>query len=130
MRVRVLAEPELEFRARNRHIDPRFGVTLFGPADADMPTAPTRIVAGLIGAPDAVDGIRRWLDRCRVPIKGKSAKPGQENMFPDFPGFNTEAGFVAELLFDDSLVREIPDRGLRRLAKADAKASVADATDI
>ncbi len=130
MKVRVLSEPELEFRAGNRHIDPRFGVALFGPADADTRAAPTRIVAGLIGTSEAIEGIRRWLDRCREPIQGKRSKPGQENMFPDFPGFNADEAFASELVFDDSLVREIRDRDLRGLAKRDTRAAVKEGSEV
>jgi hypothetical protein len=42
-------------------------------------------------------------------------KPGQENLFIDFSGFNRETAFLAELAHADSLVREIPDSEIRRL---------------
>ena len=58
MKARVLDEPPLEFRAANRHIDPRFGICLFGPADADMDTAPNRITVGVVGTARAADGLR------------------------------------------------------------------------
>jgi hypothetical protein len=130
MKVHVLAEPELEFRAGNRHIDPRTGVATFGPADADAPAAPQRIPVGLIGSPSAVEGIRRWLERCRAPINAKQAKPGQENLFLEFPGFTNDTAYCSELVFDDGLVRELPDRELRRLAKSDTNAAVAEAVHL
>lgn len=129
MKVRVLMEPELEFRAANRHIDPKYGLALFGPADADAETAPHRIVAGLVGASSAVEGVREWLERCQEPIEGKRAKPGQENMFPAFPGFSQSNAFASELVFDDGLVREVPDRELRRLATSNTRAAVAEAAE-
>ena len=49
MKAHVIDEPELEFRARNRHIDPRYGVAVHGPADADAPSAPRDIPVGLVG---------------------------------------------------------------------------------
>ena len=130
VKARVLAEPELEFRAGNRHIDPRYGVVMFGPTDADAPAAPRQITVGLIGSPSAVDGIRRWLDRCRAPIDAKQAKPGQENLFLEFPGFSPDSAYRSGLVFDDGLIREIPDRDLRRLAKADVRAAVAEAAGL
>ena len=33
MRADVLDEPELEFGGESRHIDPRFGISSYGPAD-------------------------------------------------------------------------------------------------
>src|ERR1700676_1179376 len=116
MKACVLDEPTLEFRASNRHIDPRFGITQFGPADADMDTAPRRITVGIVGTSAASDGLRNWLDRCGSLIERKHPKPGQENLFIDFPGFNREYGFLAELVHADALVREIPDSDIRRLS--------------
>jgi hypothetical protein len=45
----------------------------------------------------------------------KQPKLGQENLFITFPGFNSDAGFFAELVHDDSLVRQIPDKEMRQL---------------
>ena len=70
--------------------------------------------------------MRGWLERCRSRIEAKEAKPGQENLHQPFPGFSTDTNFGAELVFDDALVREIPDRQLRMLAKADVKAAIAE----
>ena len=116
MKARVLDEPTLEFRAANRHIDPRFGITQFGPADADMETAPRRITVGVVGTAPAADGLRKWLDACSSTIDRKVPKPGQENLFIDFPGFNRDRAFSAELVHADALVREISGSEIRRLA--------------
>ena len=78
MKAHVLHEPQLEFRAGNRHIDPRYGISVYGPADADSPSAPHQIPVALIGPAQAVDGIRGWLQRCRDRIEAKDTKPGQE----------------------------------------------------
>jgi hypothetical protein len=124
VKARVLDEPALEFRASNRHIDPRFGIAQFGPADADMDTAPRRITVGLVGTASGTDGLRKWLDRCGAPIERKVPKPGQENLFIDFPGFNRETAFLAEIGHSDALVREIPDSEIRRLVGAASKEAV------
>ncbi len=126
VKAHVLSEPELEFRARNRHIDPRYGVAVYGPANADAPSAPRDIPVGLVGPSSAVDGMRGWLERCRTRIEAKEAKPGQENLHQPFPGFSTDTNFGAGLVFDDALIREIPDRRLRLLARADVKAAIAE----
>ncbi|WP_155058457.1 argonaute/piwi family protein [Streptomyces blattellae] len=130
MKAPVLHEPELEFRAGNRHIDPRYGISVFGPADADSPTGPRQIPIALVGPARAVDGIRSWLRRCQDHIEAKETKPGQENLHQPFPGFSSDSPFGAELVFDDALVREIPERQLRRLARADTVSATADAVEI
>ncbi|WP_157963707.1 argonaute/piwi family protein [Actinocorallia populi] len=123
-------EPELEFRAGNRHIDPRYGIGVFGPADADSPTAPHQIPVALVGPTRSIDGIRKWLQRCQSPIEAKEAKPGQENLHQAFPGFSTDSEFGSELVFDDALVREIPERLLRKLARADVASATTEAVDL
>lgn len=130
MKACVLHEPELEFRAGNRHIDPRYGISVYGPADADSPSAPHRIPIALIGPTQAIDGIRTWLQRCRDRIEARDTKPGQENLHQPFPGFNLEGEFGAELVFDEALVREIPERQLRRLARADITSATTEAVEI
>ncbi|MBT1090538.1 hypothetical protein ACF063_35450 [Streptomyces chartreusis] len=55
MKAPVLLEPELEFRAGNRHIDPRYGISVYGPADADSPTGPRQIPIAVVGRARAVD---------------------------------------------------------------------------
>lgn len=118
MKARVLDEPLLEFWATNRHIDPRFGINQFGPADADMETAPSRISVGIVATAPAADGLRGWLDKCAGRIERKEPKAGQENLFIDFPGFNRQSAFRAELAHADALVREISGSEVRRLVRS------------
>ncbi|MEU3618042.1 hypothetical protein ABZ725_37865 [Streptomyces sp. NPDC006872] len=130
MKAHVLHEPELEFRAGNRHVDPRYGIGVFGPADADSPTAPHRIPVALVGPAQAADGIRSWLQRCQDRIEAKDTKAGQENLHQPFPGFSAGSPFGSELVFDDALVREIPERQLRRLARANTASATNEAVEI
>ena len=61
MHAEVLDEPELEFGGGNRHIDPRFGIANYGPADLGAAEAPRAIRAALIGPADQLGGVRAWL---------------------------------------------------------------------
>lgn len=74
--------------------------------------------------------MRGWLEQCRTPIEAKESKPGQENLHQPFPGFRTDTSFGAQLVFDDALIREIPDRQLRTLAKTDVKVAIAEGADL
>ncbi len=49
MHIDVLDEPELEFGGAQRHVDPRFGIAAYGPADLGHDGAPTAIRLGLVG---------------------------------------------------------------------------------
>ena len=52
MRAEVVDEPELEFGGRGRHIDPRFGITNYGPANLGSQDAPRAVRVGLVGPAD------------------------------------------------------------------------------
>src|SRR5690606_36762633 len=123
-------ELELEFRAGNRHIDPRYGISVFGQVDADSPAGPRQIPIALGGPAHAVDGIRSWLQRCQDPIEAKETKSGQANLHQPFPSFSGDSPFGAQLVFDDALVRETPERQLRRLARLDIASATADAVEL
>ena len=130
MKTYVLDEPELEFAGGNRHIDPRVGITDFGPADAESATAPREIPVGVVGPAEGVHGLRDWFEKCRGLIEPKDAKPGQEMLFPSFPGFNPDAGFGAELVFDDALTRVIPQHHLTSLSKKNPAIAVQETVDL
>jgi hypothetical protein len=127
----VIEEPELEFGAGGRHIDPRFGVANFGPVDAGSEFAPDRIRVGLIGPQKAVEGIRSWLQHCREPIKAKPARhAGQAALFPSFPGFNGDETYRSTLAFEERNMRVIPAAKVKRLAHVDMRTAVRDAIDL
>lgn len=86
----ILDEPELEFGGAARHIDPRFGITNYGPADLGAADAPRAIRIGLVGPADQLEGLRRWLERCREPIAPKDEQ--YPHLFPEFPGCDTDRG--------------------------------------
>lgn len=116
MRGFVLDEPELEFGAGGRHIDPRFGLASHGPLDVGTAAAPERIRVGIVGAAAAIEGIRSWLGRAREPIAGKPAKYlKQRALFPDFPGFNSDNAFRSLLVFDENNMRIISSRAMERI---------------
>jgi hypothetical protein len=127
MKLAVLDEPPLEFSGGARHIDPRHGITDYGPADATN-TAVRTIRAGIVGTPASIQGLRRWLDRCRQPIAAKDSRLGK--LFVPFPGFDTAAGFRSTLVWDSRLERPIRDRDLKRLTDLSPKQAIRAAVDL
>jgi hypothetical protein len=128
MKVAHLTEPELEFAGGLKHIDPRAGVAFYGPADANTEAAPRRIRVGLIGDAAGVDGLRRWLERCRTPIADKGSH--QKNLFPRWPGFAEDHGFMSTLVFDDRSERVLSQQALRSLRKHALAARVPALVDL
>jgi len=111
MNLNFLEEPPLEF-GTSKHIDIRFGIMNYGPLDFASALSPKQIDIGIIGSKESVEGVRRWLERCRTEIPGKPnknepEKPNkQPNLFTRFPGFAVNSGFRCTLGIDDTLCRE------------------------
>jgi hypothetical protein len=113
MNIDFLDEPALEFGGNGRHIDIRFGIMENGPLDRARGTAPRRIRVGLVGSADTLAGTLGWLARCK---NGVAAKPSrQPNLFPRFPGFTANLGFLSELVTEAQLQRTIPRRTVQTI---------------
>ncbi len=105
MNVEYLPEPELEFGA-GRHIDIKFGLMHFGPLDFADPLAPKKIKLGIVGVPESIEGVTKWLEKCRTGIAAKPSK--RPNLFPRFPGYGDGTSLCADFLLDSQLQRPIP----------------------
>ena len=128
MHAEVLDEPELEFGGGTRHIDPRFGIINYGPADLGAAEAPHAIRVGLIGPADQLSGVRAWLERCREPITAKDDR--YPHLFPEFPGCDIDCGLRITLVFSDRNTRAISDRDLRAIAAASRAQALQAAVDL
>lgn len=129
MEAEVIGEPELEFGGGSRHIDPRFGIACYGPADLNASDAPRAIRIGLIGPADQLPGLRAWLERCRDPIPAKDER--YPHLFPGFPGCDIDCGLHAILVFSDRNTRALSDRDLRAITTAASPAqALATAVDV
>jgi hypothetical protein len=104
MKLTRLSEPPLQF-GTSTHVDVRFGIMNYCPLDFDSQHAPKRIRVGVLGNAESLEGLRDWLTRCQREIPAKESR--QPNLFPKFPGFNSETAFHSELVFDSSLERQV-----------------------
>lgn len=114
MNAEFLHEPELEFGA-GKHIDIKFGLMNYGPFDFDSELAPKKIKIGLVGTPETVEGVTKWLEKCRTGIEAKKSK--RPNLFPRFPGFGEGSNLCADLVLDEQLQRRIPQIQFDRLCR-------------
>jgi hypothetical protein len=127
----VFTEPTLEFAGGARHVDPRFGIAEYGPADLQSASAPRQIRVGLVGEEADNHAAREWLQLCASPIERKESRTtDRPGLFPAFPGFNADAGFRAELVFDARLERPIRQRDLVRLDALSGRERVDAAVDL
>jgi hypothetical protein len=129
MRIEHLAEPELEFAGGQRHVDVRFGIMTYGPLDRDDVRAPRDIKIGIVGTPETVEGVARWLERCRGGLDARPSR--QPNLFPRFPGFSRASPFGADLVLDQRFRREIrPREVVGIVGRATAPGAVDDAVEM
>ena len=85
-------EPELEFRYGQRMADPRDGLALFGPYDADLPSRPGKLSYILMGTNKGIATFKKWADAMNRPAV--FAPNGNQRLWPPFPGF--EAAFCSQ----------------------------------
>ncbi len=122
MKVEHLIEPELEFGGGGRHIDIRFGLMNYGPLDLESTSRPTSVPVGVVGSSESVDGLHRWLERCRNEIPAKESR--QPNLFPHFPGFSSDSPLGCEIAADGELDRTLGGKLIKELAKKSSANSV------
>lgn len=131
MRLSVLAEPELEFGSAARHVDPRFGIAAYGPADRLTAAAPHEIRVAVVGLPSDIDGLLGWFDRCRQPIAAPAGKATRMlNLFPEFPGFAPGVAFDSTLVFQDRALRYLRLRDLQDLQTLTPDAAAMKAVEL
>jgi hypothetical protein len=80
-----LNEPELEFRYGQRACDPRDGLALFGPYDADLPSRPTTVNYILLGTDEGITKFQLWSRLIDQPCF--DAPKGNQRLWAPYPGF-------------------------------------------
>jgi hypothetical protein len=90
----ILKEPELIFRYGQRAIDPRAGLSLFGPYDADLPSHKRSLPYAVVGTPEGIADFLKFVGAVRGPIVSPTGAKSP-TLWPAFPGFDT--AFCSEL---------------------------------
>ena len=93
-----LPEPELVFAEGNRHIDPKTGLSLWGPASLGTERHRSKIRVGFVGLASAIDNVRALIEESAQGI------PGGETHHP-FPGF--EESFHTEIACSDDRLSQV-----------------------
>lgn len=82
--IKVFSEPELEFRYIQKAKDPRDGLGIFGPYDADLPSSP-QLNYIILGSPEGITAFDDWTKRINFPVV--DAPKDNFRLWPPFPGF-------------------------------------------
>lgn len=96
--ITVLDEPSLIFAHDQRLVDPRDGLSLFGPWDLGRPSQPKSISYGIVGTPEGIQAFSAWAKLLHGPVlndyePGKDIEP-TDVLWPPFPGFEAATGAV------------------------------------
>jgi hypothetical protein len=98
-----LEEPVLRF-CSGLDVDPRTGLTNFGPFSLSQPRKhPRSARVALLGTPETCAAAQTWMQECARGVDG-------EGTHPNFPGFMRDAGFFVDLIFDESWNAEVTRR--------------------
>ncbi len=107
--LQVLEEPMLEFRYKQKVIDPKVGLAIFGPQDTDSGSHPKNISYGLIGTKVGIELAENFFKRIQNVIISKMPSENPR-LWPPFPGF--EAIFNSSLLDKPTRSLEIDNEQL------------------
>jgi hypothetical protein len=95
-RARYYEEPLLRFADDRTHVDPRLGISRFGPKSyKPQDRHPTSVRVGFVGTPELIAKAKLWLCRWMERV------PAEDTQHPEFPGFRSDRGFFSDIVFDE-----------------------------
>lgn len=84
--LEFLKEPLLEFRYKQKTVDPKAGLAIFGPCDTDLSSHPKNISYGTVGTKVGIELANSFFDRIQRCIASKTVSENPR-LWPAFPGF-------------------------------------------
>lgn len=86
-------EPPLLFAEKREHIDPKYGLSCFGPYSRHDPDKhPASVKVGFIGSSESIATSQEWISRMAEGVMGNQ-------LHVSFPGYTKEVAFGSELYF-------------------------------
>jgi hypothetical protein len=104
----VIAEPLLVFGGHRSHIDPKTGLSLYGPytvSDQEHPPL-SSLTVGFVGPSNMLAAAKNWIADCQRAVFNDGSQPF---LYPHFPGFNYDFPFQCSLRFGDPWQEVIDD---------------------
>jgi hypothetical protein len=108
--TKCLPEPDLEFGNGGRHLDPRYGLTTYGPL---QPKPGDLVRIGVIGTSETVDGMAGFMDRAMTGIPGTNERLG--NLNPGFPGIGNQNPFRCRFEVEAGATRTVLNKDVRSI---------------
>ncbi len=128
MKAEYIQEPFLFF-GKGKSICPRDGIAGLNVYDTVQEARKNQLLVGIVGIEADVENLKVWLKRFENYIPA-NPKGKQKGLFKSFPGFGSESGFCAKMLYGTNYERIIspnetktilndPDRDKRVLGAVD-----------
>jgi hypothetical protein len=113
----VLEEPTIVFGRGQEHIDPKVGLSIFGPyCPSDQPRPLIQSInVGIVGPGNMVADTERWLQLCSGMVTNTGTQPF---IAPEFIGINKDNAFQCSLNFGDPLRSIIKEQKLQQVLSA------------
>ena len=115
MKLRYIEEPSLQFGS-GQHICPKAGIYNYNPFDNNQ-VRPEKVTLGIVGRSDSVDKVLEWLESCKTHIAEKKSKNPHPKLFPNFCGFNSQVGFMSEMVWDETYSRRLNNSEFDKIIK-------------
>ena len=109
----ILTEPPLEFRYGQKVPDPRDGLALFGPCDADAPSHPGTLAYGVVGRACGIELFSNWSRAMVQPWT--DAPENRHRLWPPYPGF--QAAFSSDWQYDPVWTTRLNDQELNDVTR-------------
>ena len=95
VRSMYLGEPAIAFANGREHVDPKLGISRFGPKSyAPRHRHPAIVRVGFIGTAETIATTKTWLIASAKGVDG-------DIKHPEFPGFMEDRGFFSQLELDE-----------------------------
>lgn len=96
VRSQYLGEPKLEFADGREHIDPKLGISRFGPKSfSPKKRHPSYVKVGFIGSAESIASSKEWITTSALGVIA-------DEKHVEFPGYMQDRGFFSQLEFDES----------------------------
>ncbi len=112
--IEILPEPVLDFRYGQSMIDPRDGLSIYGPYDTDMPSHPSNVIYGVMGTKQGLGKFAKFTHMITSPVLTDMNSYDYKN-WPHFPGF--EAAYHSKFPDKPSFRYELEENELVDEAK-------------
>ncbi len=107
----LIKEPLINFGGNHVHIDPKTGLSIYGPYTPDGIEVPTlgNMIVGVVGPSDMISDSFRWLEACQGMLTNEGTNPYSN---PHFPGVNNESPYQCSLVFGETWYETLDDNQL------------------